>query len=74
MRAGAADYVIKDRPKRLVPAVKRALSQAADRHRRKQAEEELRREKQFARSTLDATLANLPDAGLAGRPARDFIC
>ncbi len=41
MQAGADDYLMKDRLARLVPAVDRALRQAAIRRARKQAEEQL---------------------------------
>ncbi len=43
MRAGATDYVIKDRPKRLVPAIRRALDEARHRQERQAAEEQLLR-------------------------------
>ncbi|HYD85228.1 MAG TPA: response regulator, partial [Opitutus sp.] len=43
LRAGAKDYVIKDRPKRLVPAIKRALDDARHLRERKAAEEQLLR-------------------------------
>ena len=43
MRAGANDYVMKDKLPRLGPAVERELREAEDRRRRKLAEEELRR-------------------------------
>jgi Signal transduction histidine kinase len=43
LRSGASDYVIKDRPKRLVPAVRRALDEARLRRERKAAEEQLLR-------------------------------
>lgn len=43
MKAGANDYVMKDKLPRLGPAVKRELREAEDRSRRKVAEEELRR-------------------------------
>jgi signal transduction histidine kinase len=42
LRAGALDFLSKDRPRRLVPAVKRALREAADRRARIHAERELR--------------------------------
>lgn len=38
MKMGATDYVLKDRLERLVPSVKRALREAADRDRIRQAE------------------------------------
>jgi len=43
LRGGANDYVIKDRPKRLVPAVRRALQDARLRRERQETEEQLRR-------------------------------
>jgi signal transduction histidine kinase len=42
LRAGALDFLSKDRPRRLVPAVQRALREAADRRARIHAERELR--------------------------------
>jgi signal transduction histidine kinase len=42
LRQGATDYVLKDRLDRLVPAVYRALAEAAERDRRHKAEEALR--------------------------------
>ncbi|MBI3919307.1 MAG: response regulator [Betaproteobacteria bacterium] len=42
LKAGATDYVLKDRLQRLVPAVKRAFSEAGEHRRRRQAEEDLR--------------------------------
>ena len=42
MKAGAHDYVMKDRPQRLVPAIERQLQDAADRRERRRAESLLR--------------------------------
>jgi signal transduction histidine kinase/CheY-like chemotaxis protein len=42
LRAGALDFLSKDRPRRIVPAVQRALREAADRRARVQVERELR--------------------------------
>jgi signal transduction histidine kinase len=42
LRAGALDFLSKDKPRRIVPAVKRALREAADRRARIDAERELR--------------------------------
>src|SRR5215471_11481920 len=42
LKAGATDYVLKDRLPRLVPAVQRALKQAEDAARRRHLEEQLR--------------------------------
>ncbi len=42
LRAGAHDYIMKDRLARLVPAVERELHEVVERRKRKQAEEALR--------------------------------
>jgi signal transduction histidine kinase len=42
LRAGALDFLSKDRPRRIVPAVQRALREAADRRARVRVERELR--------------------------------
>jgi PAS domain S-box-containing protein len=55
LQSGATDYVLKQWPDRLVPAVRRAVSEAEERERRKHAETELiRREKYFRALTLNA--------------------
>jgi diguanylate cyclase (GGDEF)-like protein len=43
LKAGAMDYVLKDRPARLVPAIRRALYAVEQEARRKRAEEEIHR-------------------------------
>jgi signal transduction histidine kinase len=43
LRSGASDYVIKDRPKRLVPALQRALNDARLARERRAAEEQMLR-------------------------------
>src|SRR6185503_15650498 len=43
LKAGATDYVLKDRPARLVPAIQRALKEAEVLAHRRQAEKEKRR-------------------------------
>ena len=42
LKAGAIDYVLKDRLARLVPSIRRALNEAEQHERRRQVEEELR--------------------------------
>ena len=56
LKSGATDYVLKHALGNLVPAVKRALSQAADRARRKEAEEELRHNQARKSAILNAAL------------------
>jgi len=47
LRSGAMDYVLKHRLSRLVPAVTRALGEAGERRKLRQAEEALQREQRF---------------------------
>jgi two-component system cell cycle sensor histidine kinase/response regulator CckA len=55
LKHGATDYVLKQWPERLVPAVRRALDEANERRQRKQAETELiRREKYFRNLTANS--------------------
>lgn len=53
MKAGAHDYLMKDRLARLVPAVERELREAEVRRKRKQAEEMLAAEALFLRAQTD---------------------
>src|SRR5438477_1260758 len=64
MRAGAHDYVMKERLARLVPAVERELREAEVRRAQKRSEEELRRsgeelEMRVEKRTADLKAANL---------------
>ena len=55
LRNGATDYVLKQWPERLVPAVRRAVEEAAERKQRRRVETELvRREKRFRALTEHA--------------------
>jgi PAS domain S-box-containing protein len=57
--AGATDYILKQRPARLLPAVRRALAEAAERARRRQAEAEFREsETQLQRAQAVAQLGS----------------
>ena len=49
IRNGATDYVLKQRPERLVTSLRRALREFEDRQRRQQAEEVLREREEFFR-------------------------
>jgi PAS domain S-box-containing protein/putative nucleotidyltransferase with HDIG domain len=53
MRAGAHDYIMKDRLQRLVPAIERELREADSRVKRKQAEDSLRRSEGKYREIID---------------------
>jgi PAS domain S-box-containing protein len=53
MRAGALDFLSKDRPMRFVPAIERALREAAELQRRIASERELRMSEERYRSAFD---------------------
>ncbi|HTY20152.1 MAG TPA: SpoIIE family protein phosphatase [Geobacteraceae bacterium] len=53
LKSGATDYVLKNRLSRLVPAVKRALSESEERAERRKAEEELERANSEIRETAE---------------------
>jgi PAS domain S-box-containing protein len=55
LKAGATDYVLKDHLSRLVPVVRRALDEAAERAARRQAEQALASSQRFLQSVIDAT-------------------
>jgi PAS domain S-box-containing protein len=57
MKAGAHDYLMKDRLMRLAPAVERELREAHVRRERKQAEEALAQEQYLMQALMD----NIPD-------------
>ncbi len=54
LQRGATDYVIKDRLFRLIPAVRRALNEADDRRKRREAEAALRRAHQKTSEILES--------------------
>ena len=54
MKAGASDYVMKDRPARLVSAIERALGEAEAKRKQAQAEEALQESESRYRKTLDS--------------------
>lgn len=58
LKAGATDYILKDKLSRLVPAVHRALREVEERHERRRAEEALIQEKYILYSLMD----NVPDS------------
>jgi two-component system, cell cycle sensor histidine kinase and response regulator CckA len=62
LKTGATDYVVKQRPRRLVAAVRRALQEAQDRTRREQAEKKIREQAALLDKAQDAiVVCNLED-------------
>jgi PAS domain S-box-containing protein len=55
LKAGATDYVLKDHLSRLVPVVRRALDETAERAARRQAENALASSQKFLQRVIDAT-------------------
>ena len=55
LQRGAVDYVLKDNRARLVPAIERALKEAADREARRQALRQLQASEERFRSISEAT-------------------
>ncbi len=66
LKSGATDYVIKDHLERLVPAVRRALREARDRSRRREAEEELRTSEERCRMVFESAPIGVINADAAG--------
>jgi PAS domain S-box-containing protein len=56
LKYGAVDYVLKQRPHRLIPAIRRALHNAEDRARLHSAEEKIREQIEFLNKAQDAIL------------------
>jgi len=56
LKTGATDYVVKQRPRRLVAAVRRALQEAEDRTRREQAEQKIREQAALLDKAQDAII------------------
>ncbi|MDB6168349.1 MAG: sensor hybrid histidine kinase [Verrucomicrobia bacterium] len=58
LRRGATDYVIKDRPARLIPAIHRALEQVAVHEQRRHAEAQLRDQAELLDKARDAIVVS----------------
>ena len=56
LRGGASDYVLKQRPARLVPAIRRAIADAQERARFREAEEKIREQAALLDKASDAII------------------
>jgi len=78
LRGGATDYVLKGRLARLGPAARRAVAETEDRKKRRQAEADLREERQFLKVLLESLEVGIVACDAAGtltllnRSAREF--
>ncbi len=70
LKSGATDYVLKHRLGRLVPAVRRAIAEAADRAARQQAERSREEAESLFRALFDQVTVGVAIADLNGRIIR----
>ena len=73
MKAGAHDYVMKDKLARLVPAVARELREAEGRRARRASEEALRESEARLKRALEAEQRAREEAEAAGRAKDQFL-
>ena len=67
LKQGATDYVIKDRPKRLVPAIRQAMKRVEEGRRRRQMEEALRQNEERFRQITENVAELIAVLDLDGR-------
>lgn len=67
LKEGATDYVLKQRLERLVPAVRRAMSEFEERTERKRAEEAQRESEERFRATFEQAAVGISHNSLDGR-------
>ena len=67
LKAGATDYVLKDRLARLIPALRRALHEAAEDRRRRQMQEQLRHSEDQYRDLFENASDMIQSVGPDGR-------
>jgi PAS domain S-box-containing protein len=65
LKRGASDYVIKDRPGRLIPAIRQVLKSIEDAEARRRAEDELRNQASLLDKARDAIIATDPTHRIA---------
>jgi two-component system, cell cycle sensor histidine kinase and response regulator CckA len=56
VRSGATDYVLKQRLARLVPAIRRAMSEAVALRKRREIEDTLKREREFSTQLIESSV------------------
>ncbi len=66
MKAGAHDYLMKNKLARLVPAVERELREATERRKRREAEQTLRQNEEIFRSLIENALDIITVLGTEG--------
>jgi two-component system, cell cycle sensor histidine kinase and response regulator CckA len=67
LKRGAADYILKDRPARLVPAIRQALAFVDETRRRRRSEEALRENEDRFRLITENIAEHIDVVDLAGR-------
>ncbi len=67
LKRGATDYVIKDRPSRLIPAMRQALTHAAEEKHLRETEESLRQHREHLRQITENIADLILMAALDGR-------
>ncbi|MDB6167456.1 MAG: hybrid sensor histidine kinase/response regulator [Verrucomicrobia bacterium] len=58
LQRGATDYILKDRPGRLIPAIRRALGEAREHRRRRNAEARVHEQAEFLNKARDAIIVS----------------
>ncbi len=59
LKMGATDYVLKDKPAKLIPAIYRALREIEEKEKRRNVESALKESERFSKSALDSVRTQL---------------
>jgi PAS domain S-box-containing protein len=68
LKSGATDYVLKERPARLAPAVRRAMNEVEERAEKRRTEEVLDQTAQRLRIVFSESILGISLVGVDGRP------